>query len=207
MLLAGTDGGGATNAIAPIVPALPGTVRRMNGRPTDSGYSLPGEDGTPTAAVGRFPSRDSEELAGMVKKTLTFERDYRPAPWRTRLLLLIGNPGGGLWLKCLCSKQLLVIWRLNPAWMVRTLFNASSSAYYLPRPRNREAALRYLGEGNLFSIYLGHSDADPRPGPQVYPRNDSSKLSIDRGRGRSLPVVASPASRSQRRWLRTRGHV
>ena len=66
VLLAGVAEGGGANAITPIVPALPGAVGRMNGRPTDSGYGLPVDDGTPSLAVGRFPARDEQELAAMV---------------------------------------------------------------------------------------------------------------------------------------------
>jgi hypothetical protein len=185
VLLAGTDGGGATNAITPIVPALPGTVRRMNGRPNDSGYGLPGEDGTPAVAVGRFPARDKEELAGIVKKTLAFERDCRPAPWRNRLLLLIGNPGGGPMAEMFVQQMVAAdLAALDPTWAVRTSFNAASSAYYLPRPRNRETALRYLGEGNLFSIYLGHSDAASLDLDRKFmSRSDWSTLSIPQGAG------------------------
>jgi hypothetical protein len=185
VLLAGVGGDGATNAITPIVPAHPGAVARMSGRPTDSGYGLPGEDGTPAVAVGRFPARDKEELAAMVRKTLAFEKDYQPAPWRNRLLLLIGNPGGGPLAEMFVEQTVASdMATLDPTWTVRTLFNASSSAYYLPRPRNREAALRYLGEGNLFSIYLGHSDAAVLDlDGKFMSRSDWSGLSIPQGAG------------------------
>src|SRR5262249_8285027 len=89
ILLAGISGAfGSTNAGYALVPALRGVVHRMKGQATDAGFGLPGEDGTPKAAVGRFPARDRKELEAMVQKTLRFERDSKPAPWRNRLLLL-----------------------------------------------------------------------------------------------------------------------
>jgi hypothetical protein len=159
VLLAGGFGmGGLTNASSAVVPPLRGITGRMKGESTDSGYGLPAPDGTPTVAVGRFPARDRGELGAMVRKTLSFEQDAQPAPWRNRLLLLIGNPGGGPLAEMFMQQSLADhLATLHPAWQVRMTFNVASSPYYLPRPRDREAALRYLQEGEMFSVYLGHS--------------------------------------------------
>lgn len=141
-----------------IVPSLRGVVERMKGQPSDSGYGLPGADGVPTIAVGRFPARTADELAGMVRKTLAFEQTAAPAPWRGRLLLLLGNPGGGPLAEMFVEQELQTdLASLYPGWELRSLFDISSSPFYLPRPRDREMALQYLEEGQLFSIYLGHS--------------------------------------------------
>jgi len=94
VLLAGICNSGQVNA-ENTVPSLRGAVERMKGLPSDSGYGLPGPDGGPVIAVGRFPARTADELTGMVRKTLAFERAPAPAPWRNRLLLLLGNPCGG----------------------------------------------------------------------------------------------------------------
>ncbi|HLX68040.1 MAG TPA: C25 family cysteine peptidase [Verrucomicrobiae bacterium] len=143
-----------------IVPSLRGTVERMKGQPTDSGYGLPGPDGMPAISVGRFPARTADELAGMVRKTIAFEQAASPAPWRNRLLLLLGNPGGGPFAEMFVAQELQTdLASLYPGWEMRTLFNASSSPFYLPRPHDHDTALRYLQEGQLFSIFLGHSYA------------------------------------------------
>jgi Peptidase family C25 len=149
---------GVTNAENGPVPSLRGTIGRMKAAASDSGYGFPGKEGMPSIAVGRFPARTAEELRGMVQKTLGFEQDMQPAPWRNRLLLLLGNPGGGPLAEMYVQQNLdSHLASLNPAWEVRTLFNVGSSRYYLPRPRDRETALRYLQEGEMFSLYLGHS--------------------------------------------------
>jgi len=186
VLLAGISGtDGLTNAINPVVPSLRGEVGRMKGEPSDAGYGLPAQDGTPTAAVGRFPARDREEVGAMVQKTLGFERRGEPASWRNRLLLFIGDPGGGPLAEMFVQQTLATdLASLHPSWEVRTLFNVASSPYYLPRPRDREAALRYLGEGNLFAIYLGHSYAAGLglDGKFIH-RADWARLSIPQGAG------------------------
>jgi hypothetical protein len=186
VLLAGIFGAdNLTNAISPVVPALRGEVGRMKGEPSDSGYGLPAHDGTPTAAVGRFPARDREEVGAMVQKTLAFERNGGPALWRNRLTLFIGDPGGGPLAEMFVQQALATdLASLHPSWEVRMLFNVASSPFYLPRPRDREAAQRYLGEGNLFTIYLGHSyAAGLGMDGKFVTRADWAKVSIPQGAG------------------------
>ena len=89
LLLAGVfDTLSRSNIEAAIVPGLRGKAGRMKGKPCDSAYGLPGPDGAPTLAVGRFPARNVQELRAMVQKTLSFERDTQPAESQDRLLLL-----------------------------------------------------------------------------------------------------------------------
>ncbi len=186
VLLAGIRAGAnSMTAASAIVPPLRGGVARMAGQPTDSGFGLPAADGTPTVAVGRFPARDTDDLRAMVQKTLRFEEDSRPAPWRNRLLLFVGDPGGGkladFYVEQTFDSDLA---RLDPSLDVRTLFNVPSSRFYLPPPKDRDVALNYLQEGALFSIYLGHSDAS---GMGFYSpfltRDNWQKLDIPQGAG------------------------
>ena len=173
LLLAGVGGtAGLTNAV---VPSLRGAIGRVKGAASDSGYGLPGKDGMPTVAVGRLPARTVEELRGMVQKTLGFEEDMRPAPWRDRLLLLLGNPGGGPLAEMFMQQSLgTSLASVDPSWEVRTIFNVGSSPYYLPRPLDRQASLRYLQEGETLSPYLGRvSSAGPPPRSQMTPRWES----------------------------------
>jgi hypothetical protein len=175
---------GRTNAEDSVAPSLRGAIGRMKGEASDSGYGLPGKDGMPTVAVGRFPARTVGELRAMVQKTLGFERDLQPARWRNRLLLLLGNPGGGPLADMYVQQSLEThLSSLHPSWHVRTIFNVASSPCYLPRPLDRETALRYLQDGDMFSVYLGHSGAaglglDTR----FMPCGDWASLSITQGR-------------------------
>ncbi len=182
VLLVGVFG---NNQVTDRVPGLRGAVGRMKDEPSDTGYGMPGLDGAPTLAVGRFPARSAEELRSMVQKTLDFEAALQPASWRNHLFLMLGNPGGGPMAEFFVGQTLAKdLARLHPSWEIRTLFNASSSYYYLPRPRDHETALRWLEEGQLFSVYLGHSAAagmglDAR----FLTREDWAKLNIPHGRG------------------------
>ncbi len=142
-----------------VVPPLLGTTGVMRGEPSDHAYGSLDSNGAPTVAVGRFPARTVEEVRGMVDKTLRFEQERSPAPWRNRLVLLGGNPGGGplagMIYDMIAQPR---IKRLDPSWNVRAMFHSSQSIYYLPGARLQEAATRFLEEGELFSFYLGHSD-------------------------------------------------
>ena len=114
----------------------------------------------------------------------------QPAPWRNRLVLLLGNPGGGPLAEMFVQQSLGThLASLHPSWEVRTLFNVISSPCYLPRPLDRETAVRYVQDGDLFSVYLGHSGAaglglDGR----FMLRADWASLSIPQGRGPSFTV-------------------
>ena len=160
VLLAGNIGAGTNNTI-PVVPSLRGQTGRMAGQPSDFGYALPGADGEPTLRIGRFPGRSVDELSGMVRKTLAFEQEARPGLWQNRLLVLTGNPGGGMLGEMFMQENLKThLATLHPAWQPRMMVSIESSPYYLPPPQDRSVALRYLNEGNLFSVYLGHSSAE-----------------------------------------------
>ena len=186
ILLAGISAStNSTTVAGAIVPALRGAVARMAGQPTDFGFGLPGTDGAPTVAVGRFPARDADELRTMVQKTLRFEDDAGPAPWRNRLLLLVGNPGGGKLADFYVEQTFdFDLAQLDPSWNVRTIFNVSSSRFYLPPPMDHRLVLNYLQEGGLFSIYLGHSSLSGMGLISHFlSRDDWQKLAIPQGAG------------------------
>jgi hypothetical protein len=186
LLLAGLpETGAVTNSENHVVPGLSGKVGRMEGESSDFGYAFAGPDGVPTVCVGRFPARTTNEIHTMVQKTLTFERNFPPLAWRNRLLLLLGNPGGGalaeMFVEQTLRKDLAL---LSPAFDVRTIFSAASSRYFLPWPQDREKALEYLQAGQLFSVYLGHS-APQGLGldAKFITREDWERLSVSQGPG------------------------
>ena len=75
-----------------VLPALPGSVGRMKGQPSDNGFGCLNGDRVPTVAVGRLPARSEEEARQMVQKILTAERDTQPGLWRQRITVLAGVP-------------------------------------------------------------------------------------------------------------------
>ena len=136
-----------------VVPPLVGTVGRMKGQPSDNGYGYFDKEPAPTVAVGRFPARSEED-------------DRSPGAWRNRLTLLIGNPGGNsavekrfaeLFIQQIAGTRFD---HVHPLWTGRCVIHAPVSPYCVPDDRLREVSLRYLREGQLFTLYLGHSSAD-----------------------------------------------
>jgi hypothetical protein len=169
-----------------VVPGISGTTGRMKGLASDYGYSLPDETGTPRVAVGRFPVRTVEEIQSMVQKTLGLEQACQPGPWRNRITLLQGNPGGGplaeTFVEQAASQRLQ---RLHPAWSLHAISHSSTSVYYLPTSRLHSTALDYLQSGQLFSIYMGHSDASGLWSNDNYfmSRDHWAKLRIQQSQG------------------------
>jgi hypothetical protein len=155
--------GVGTNVLAPVpeeiaLPPLVGATARMKGQPTDYGYCLPDAQGRPTVAVGRFPARNPDELRGMIAKTLGLERARSGGEWRSRMMLMQGNPGGGSmaesFLDGITRPRLA---RLHPAWQLSAISDVAPSPYYLPAALLQSRCLELLSAGQLFSVYLGHS--------------------------------------------------
>jgi hypothetical protein len=153
------------NAVRTVVPPLRGAAGRMKGQPTDNGYGRPDKDLMPRVAVGRLPARTEEEARQMVARTLAFERDRSPGAWRNRVTLLVGNPGGSsaaekrfaeYFVESLAGGRLQ---RVPPEWTGRAVFHAAGSPYAVPDDALRDVSLRYLKEGQMISIYMGHSGA------------------------------------------------
>ena len=169
-----------------VVPALSGTIGRLKEQPTDHGFSLPDKDGVPAVAVGRFPARTVAEVRYMVQKTLNLERDREAGVWRNRLVLLVGNPGGGPLAELVVERATAPrLERLHPAWSVQAIFNSAMSRYYLPGTHVRDAALRTLAQGAIFDVFLGHSAAPSMwlEGTNFITVDDWTKLKIPRGQG------------------------
>jgi len=75
-------------------------------------------------------------------------------------MLVMGNPGGGPMAEMFVQQQLgQRLAMLHPAWNVRTVFDAGGSKYFVPSTRLREVTTQWLDDGELFSIYMGHSRA------------------------------------------------
>jgi len=142
-----------------IVPMPLGTTARMKGQPTDYGYSLPDEAGRPTVAIGRFPARTVEEMQTMVAKTLKLEQSPAAGLWRNGLLLMQGSPGGGPLAEMFADGMAKPrLGRLHPAWRFKSVSHNSGSLYYVPTASLQPLAAEYMTEGQLFSVYLGHSN-------------------------------------------------
>ncbi|HTU93354.1 MAG TPA: C25 family cysteine peptidase [Gemmataceae bacterium] len=169
-----------------VLPALAGAIGRMKGQPSDNGYGCLDNGRLPAAAVGRFPARTEEEARGMVAKTLEYERDARPALWRRRLLILAGIPAyNPLVDRMVESLALARLARFSPTWTGRAIYSNPQSRFCLPDDRLHQRALQYVQDGEAFTLYLGHSNAEGLYGGRAryLDRDDWSQLRIEQGKG------------------------
>jgi hypothetical protein len=173
------------------VPTLTGMVGRMKGEPSDHGFSFRDKEPEATVAVGRFQGRTEDEVRQWVQKTIAFERDRTPGAWRNRVTLLIGNPGGFTPLEKRFGEMFIQsiaatrFDQVHPLWTGRGLIHAPVSPFCVPDDRLHDVSLRYLEEGQIFALYLGHSgpaglwSSDAR----FLDRADWAKMKVPHGPG------------------------
>ena len=160
---------GAEATHSTVVPTLLGTIGRMSGKPSDNGYGCLDADLMPEVAVGRFPVSSVEDARAMVSKTLALEKQ-REAPWdssgwRHHITLLVGHPGGGSAIERLMGAKLVNnnimtgFRRVHPQWQTGAVVHMDVSPFCPPDRLLRSQSLARLHEGQLLSIYLGHSGA------------------------------------------------
>ncbi|MGH7172081.1 MAG: C25 family cysteine peptidase, partial [Gemmataceae bacterium] len=169
-----------------VLPALAGTIGRMKGQPSDNGYGCLDDGRLPAVPVGRFPARTEEEARGMVAKTLEFERATRPALWRRRLIILAGIPAyNPLVDRMVESVAMARFARLSPIWTGRAIYSNPQSRFCVPDDLLHQRALRYVQDGEAFTLYLGHSNAEGLYGGRAryLDRGDWSRMHIEHGKG------------------------
>jgi hypothetical protein len=97
----------------------------------------------------------------------------------------LGDPGAGQFADYLIGQTLdRDLGLLYPSWDIQTLFSVASSPYFLPSPEDRQRALKYLQDGAMFSVYLGHSGPEGLGlDARFITRDDWAKLKIPTGAG------------------------
>ena len=144
-----------------VVPAMRGTIGRMKNEPSDNPYGNPDRDLLPRVAVGRFPARTVDEAKALVQKTLAFEKDQRPATWRTRLTILAGIPAFNPVVDRLVEAQAMARFdRLDPSWHGQALYHNPTSRFCVADNRLSLQAKDYLKQGQVFTFYFGHSSPE-----------------------------------------------
>jgi hypothetical protein len=186
LLVGSIDGDGLKEAGTKVLPPGRGTAGRMKGEPTDNAYGCPEGGRAPTVAVGRLPARGEAEARALVAKTLRFENDPRPDPWRRRLTVLAGIPAYNPLVDRLVERLAMARFeRLSPVWSGRAIYTNPQSPFCVPDARLRAQALEYVQDGQAFLLYLGHSAPQGlyAGGAPFLNRDDFSRLRIARGGG------------------------
>ena len=141
-----------------IVPALKGNVGRMQSRYTDNPNGCIEDDGAARVAVGRFPARTPAEARGMVRKTIAWEREPPPGLWKRRMVLLAGAPSYNEIIDRMVEKLALGYFdRLPPDYRANVIYFNPNSSFTLPSGHLLAQAKAYLDEGQLLTVYIGHS--------------------------------------------------
>lgn len=169
-----------------VVPALPGTSGRMKGKPSDNGYGCLDKELLPAVAVGRFPATAEAEAKQMVQKTIAFETDQRPNPWRRRLTVLAGVPAFNPVMDRMVEHLAMARFdKLDPAWHGRAIYHNPSSRFCVPDSQLQAQALKYVQDGQCFTLYFGHSGPESFYADRAHylDRQDWARLKIQRGPG------------------------
>ncbi len=169
-----------------VVPPLNGGVGRMRGQPSDNGYGCLNDDHQPSVAVGRFPARTTQEALQMVRKTLVYEGDDKPSEWRHQLTILAGVPAYNPFVDRMVEAMAFArLDRLDPSWTGRAVYSNPQSRFCLPDDKLRSVAKQYVEDGEAWTLYLGHSNADGLwgGGAPYLDREDWSLIKIKRGAG------------------------
>jgi hypothetical protein len=186
LLVGAVEAGKLDSANKKVLPSLPGTAGRMKDQPSDNAYGCLDDGRAPTVAVGRFPARTVEEAKAMVQKTLDFERDTPAGDWKRRLTVLAGVPAYNPLVDRLVEKLALDRFdRIDPSWRGKAIYHNPQSRFCVPDKSLQTTALRYVEEGQAFTLYLGHSSPEGLwgSGARYLDRTDWAKLKIQRGRG------------------------
>ncbi len=169
-----------------VVPPLDGGVGRMKGQPSDNGYGCLNDDHQATAPVGRFPAHTVAEAAAMVQKTLHFEHDHEPGEWRRRMTILAGIPAYNPLVDRMVETMAFArLDRLDPSWTGRAVYSNPRSRFCPPDDKLQSTSLKYVEDGEAWTLYLGHSNADGLWSGRAHylDRADWAKLKIRRGAG------------------------
>jgi hypothetical protein len=141
-----------------LLPALQGSVERMQGQATDNGYGCRSGEFMPDVAVGRFPVRCVEDARAMVAKTLAWESKQSVASPKRRMTILAGAPSYNRFVDTMVERFAMTsIAAVDPAWSGRAIYRSETSAFSLPDSELAVRTRTYLGEGQAMVVFLGHS--------------------------------------------------
>lgn len=141
----------------PLLPTFTVPAPTIGTCASDHPYACIDDDLVPDLAVGRFPASTEEELAGMVARTLAYEREVAVGAWRKRFSFVAGEGGFGPALDQLLENVFQqVVEQIPDAYEVQLTYKNPRSPYCYPLARFSERVVEQLNEGPLFLTYVGH---------------------------------------------------
>ncbi|GIW73039.1 MAG: hypothetical protein KatS3mg102_2581 [Planctomycetota bacterium] len=116
----------------------------------------------PQMAIGRWPSSDPEVVAALVGRTIAYERQAEPGPWRRRLSFVAGEGRFGAAVdRALEEMATRILSRNVPySYDVDMTYASPGSPYFFP-PSQLSAKVAELLSGQAALVtYTGHGHAD-----------------------------------------------
>lgn len=162
------------------------------GRPcfTDQFFVCDDADTLPDRAIGRIPTSDADSVRRIVKRTIEYELDDKPAGWRRRVSFLAADGGFGPALDTVLESAVAGILDrgLPPELDLRVLRSNAKSSFGVPASHEKKSILELWGSGALIGLYAGHGSrhglhtAQESGGTRpIFTTADASKLEIRRG--------------------------
>lgn len=111
-----------------------------------------------SVAIGRMPVRDLEEATSDVDKLYEYVNSSRNTTWRNQMLYLVDDGDNGAHMNQANTMDLNVNPEDSPNFVANKVYMDAYERVGDSFPMAREAMFRYLNEGAMFWVYLGHAN-------------------------------------------------
>jgi len=120
------------------------------------------DKGVPFAAIGRFPARTPTVVTDLVRRTIAYETESEPGPWRRRLSFVAGEGRFGAVADAAIEGIFVeILSKLVPyAYDVNMTYANPTSPYCYVPDKLTEKVVERLNEGCLILNYIGHGHRD-----------------------------------------------
>jgi hypothetical protein len=158
----------------------------MGEAPSDNNYAyVSGDDALADMYVGRLPADSVAEAQAMVDKIIAYETNPPAGDWTTKVLFTADNPDSAGDFYSLSDD--IASKYLPGSFAATKVYLAATCPYENPAATCRQAVIDTVGEGSLFSNYVGHGSATVWAGERMLQTVDANTFA----NGGKLPVQLS----------------
>jgi hypothetical protein len=158
----------------------------MGEAPSDNAYAyVSGDDSLADMYVGRLPADSVAEAQAMVDKIIAYETNPPSGDWTSNVLFAADNPDSAGDFPSLADD--IARNYMPGSYNATKVYLAATCPYENPAATCRQAVIDGVGEGSLFSNYVGHGSATIWAGERMLQTVDVGAFS----NGGKLPVQLS----------------
>jgi hypothetical protein len=159
---------------------------------SDAWYGMLDNELTPGISVGRLPADSAEELALMVKKIVSYEKDGDFGIWRKTVNVVAGPGGFGPAADAMIENlfRRFVQDFLPLGYDLRMTYAHAISPYFYPPSLFDGKVVDLLNQGSLFTAYVGHGS--PFSFDRVRFRDRSFDILTNRGASKVEVMHGAP---------------